>query len=356
MNPLARLRKSISDAGLPAILVSSPANVRWLTGFTGSFGLAIVTPDQAVFITDSRYTIQAGVEVKDLEVVTFGSPQTGDGILQEQFEHLGIKQIAFETGITFAAWKQRTEKFAEIEWIPAPESLLADLRMVKSPDEIEKIKVACALADKCYEHVQRMLQVGVSEYDICLDIEFFYRRNGAEIAFDPIVVSGPNSAKPHGKPGERKLQNGDFVTIDCGAKLNGYCSDITRTFVVGDPTPRHIEIYEQVLKAETECCQLLVAGANGKDIDAHAREVLGEKDLAQYFGHGLGHGLGLDVHDPGGMSTRSETVMKPGMVMTVEPGVYIPDFGGVRIEDDVLVTDSGPEILTHFPKGLTVVG
>lgn len=356
MSNLDRLRNSLDQAGLPALLLTNPTNIRWLTGFTGSSAFVIVTPSKSVFITDSRYTIQAHDQVQGFEIVSFASPQTWDGILQEQLAAVGAKEVAFETSVTYATWNDRSKKFDNISWIPAPDTLLADLRMVKTPEEVAKIKAACNLADRCLEHVQRMLQVGVTEYDICLDIEFFYRRNGAEVGFDPIVVSGPNSAKPHGKPGERKLAPGDFVTIDCGARLEGYCSDITRTFVVGEPTPRHEEIYNQVLRAEEECCALLKTGANGKDIDAHARAVLAEKDLAQYFGHGLGHGLGLEVHDPGGMSTRSETIMKPGMVITVEPGVYIPEFGGVRIEDDVLVTEGEPEILTAFPKALTVVG
>lgn len=346
----------MSEANLDAVLVTDMVNTRWLTGFTGSSAYTIVTPDKALFITDSRYTIQAANEVQGFDITTFGSPQNWDGILEETLNKHGLKQVGFEPSVSYTAWNSRKEKFPDVEWVAAPAGLITDLRMVKSDEEIASIKKACALADKCMEHVQSRLQIGVAEYDINLEVEFFYRRNGAGVAFEPIVVSGPNSAKPHGKAGERKLQPGDFVTIDCGGRLEGYCSDITRTFVVGEPTDRHKEIYNQVLKAEVECCQLLKDGASGKDIDAHARAVLAERDLAQYFGHGLGHGLGLDVHDPGGMSTRSDTIMKPGMVMTVEPGVYIPDFGGVRIEDDVLVTNGEPEILTHFPKELTVVG
>ncbi|MDK3162277.1 Xaa-Pro peptidase family protein [Kamptonema cortianum] len=250
--------------------------------------------------------------------------------------------------------KKRKSDIANIEWTPAPE-LITELRKIKSSDEIKRIQAACQLADACMEHASRMLQPGVKEFDISLDIEFFYRRHGAGIAFAPIVVSGPNSAKPHGVPGERALQEGDFVTIDCGGRLDGYCSDITRTFVIGKATDRHKEIYNQVLRAEIECCDALVVGADGKDVDALARKILDEKDLGKYFGHGLGHGLGLDVHDPGGLRPGGAEELKAGMVFTVEPGVYIEGFGGVRIEDDVHITPDGPVILTHYPKELIEV-
>jgi Xaa-Pro aminopeptidase len=235
------------------------------------------------------------------------------------------------------------------------DDFIKPLRMRKTPDEIAKVRDACALADKCLEHVHRLLQPGVSEMDISLVIEFFFRRQGSVISFEPIVASGPNSAKPHGHATERKLERGDFVTLDLGCKLNGYCSDITRTFVIGEASPRHVEVYEQVLRAEQECCQLCVVGASGKEIDAHARAILDEKGLAKYFGHGLGHGLGRDVHDFGSLSPSSEDTLDEGMIFTVEPGVYIEGFGGVRVEDDVLVTAAGPEILNAFPRGLTIV-
>ncbi|MCB0825849.1 MAG: aminopeptidase P family protein [Armatimonadetes bacterium] len=355
MSNVKRLRNAMSTKGVDAILVTDMTNIRWLSGFTGSSAVCLVTAKDAIFITDSRYTIQAGQQVSEMDVKSFGSPKTLDEFITDEAKACGVSELHFESSVTFSTYEARKNAMPDITWKPAPE-LIRELRMIKTPDEITKIKDACKLADALMEHIQRMLKIGVSEYDICLDIEFFYRRNGAQLAFDPIVVSGPNSARPHGVPGERKLQAGDFLTIDCGANLNGYNSDITRSFVVGEPTPRHEEVYNQVLKAEVECCKALQVGKTGVEIDALARQILDEKDLAQYFGHGLGHGLGLNVHDPGGLSPRSKETMAPGMVFTVEPGVYIEGFGGVRIEDDVLVTENGPEILTHFPKELTVVG
>jgi Xaa-Pro aminopeptidase len=200
-----------------------------------------------------------------------------------------------------------------------------------------------------------MLQPGATEYDIGLEIEFFFRRNNADLAFAPIVVSGERSARPHGHPSEKRLESGDFVTMDFGAKLNGQCSDLTRTVVIGEATDRHRQVYAAVLEAELAGIAALKPGAKARDVDAIAREVLGKAQLAEYFGHGLGHGLGSVVHDLGRLAPTSTDIIEVGQVWTVEPGVYIPGFGGVRIEDDVLVTESGPEVLTHTPKEFLVL-
>ncbi len=354
MSNLDRLRSAMAEQNLPALLVTDNTNIRWLTGFTGSFGVVLVTDQEACLITDSRYTLRASEEAPDFAIEIFQRPKTLDATIGDKAEQFGISTLGFETNQSYATHTARAEALPKLEWVEEG-GILADLRKIKTPAEVAKIRDACKLADQCLEHAVRMLQPGVREYDIHLDIEFFYRRNGAKLAFDPIVVSGPNSASPHGTAGERALQKGDFVTIDCGAQIDGYCSDITRTFVIGEASERHREIYNQVLKAEVECCSLLVDGANGHDIDTRAREILDEKDLAQYFGHGLGHGLGMATHDPGRLSQNVDQPIKNGMVFTVEPGVYIAGFGGVRIEDDVLVTPDGPEILTSFPKELMIL-
>lgn len=352
---LERLRGAMAESGVECLLLNDMTNIRWATGFSGSSGAALVTPDSAHFVTDSRYGIQAEGEVVDFTVEVYRSPATLDSVVVERARESGAGRIWFEAGVSYGTYQKRVADFPEVEWVMAPE-LVTELRKVKSGAEVEKIRAACRLADACFEHVTRMLQPGVREYDIALDIEFFYKRNGAQLAFPPIVASGPNSAKPHARPGERALELGDFLTIDCGADLDGYCSDITRTFVIGRASERHREVYEQVLKAEEACLAACVVGAEGKSVDQLARDILDEKGLAQYFGHGLGHGLGMVVHDPGSLNQRSVDVLKPGMVFTVEPGVYLEGFGGVRIEDDVLVTESGPEVLTSFPKHLMELG
>jgi Xaa-Pro aminopeptidase len=354
-SPLERLRAELARDGIGAAFISAPLNVQWLTGFTGSFGRVLVTPDHALFLTDSRYTIQAAEEVdEEFEQRSFGQPKRMVDLLNEALADTGVKECGFEDTITVSARAALEKDHPEVVWSPLS-GQAEKLRRVKSPAEIAKIRDACRLADACMEHVQRLIQPGIAEFDIHLEVEFFYRRNRAELAFEPIVVSGANSARPHGKASEKKLERGDFVTIDCGGRLVGYCSDITRTFVVEEASDRTREIYEAVLEAQLAALDAMAPGKTGKEIDEASRIPLRAKGLDQYFGHGLGHGLGLYVHDPGSLSGRSEDVLEPGMVFTVEPGVYIEGFGGVRIEDDVLVTETGIEILTHFTKELLVL-
>jgi Xaa-Pro aminopeptidase len=355
MSNLGRLRERLSEKGLDAALISNMDNVRWATGFTGSSGLIVLNQSDGVFITDSRYDQQAREQVPDLDVYIYANPQTMAQAAKQHAEQFGIDSLAFESEhVSFASFKNFEKEFNGIALEPI-EGLAGPLRMVKTSEEITKMRAACALADACYTHVLRMIQVGVTEYDIALDIEFYFRRNGAELAFSPIVVSGERSARPHGNPSEKKLEKGDFVTMDFGAKLDGYCSDLTRTVVVGEATDRHKDVYEAVLAAQMAAIEGIKPGMQTKDVDAIARELLAEKDLAQFFGHGLGHGLGSVVHDVGRMGPSATDVVEKGQVWTMEPGVYIPGFGGVRIEDDVVVTETGCEVLTHSPKHLQVV-
>lgn len=352
---LSRLRSALAAEGVEALLVSDPINVAWLTGFSGTFGRVIVTPTDAVFITDSRYTIQAGEEVNDIPVQWFASPTNGDEFTAQQAKNLGVTRLGFESATTlYGAWEGWRKRMEGIELVPTRD-ILADLRMIKSPDEVALIRQACGISDAAFDHICRMIQPGVTEMDVLLDLEFFMRRQGAEVAFPSIVVSGERSARPHGKPSDKKLEVGDFVTMDFGARVGGYNSDMTRTVVVGEATPRHREVYETVLEAQLESLHAIRPGAKAKDVDALAREILGTRDLAKYFGHGLGHGLGRLVHDSGRFAATSTDVIEPGQVWTVEPGVYIPGFGGVRIEDDVFVTENGIEILTHSTKELLIL-
>ncbi len=355
MTNIDRLRGAMQSQSIPAILLSDIASVQWATGFTGSAGWVLLTPEKGAFLTDSRYTIQAQEEVADLPCASFANPKTSAEFLKEHIEDLGIASIGFESqSVTYSTYEDWKQALNGVELVGV-KSLVAPLRMIKTRSESDAVREACKLADACFDHVTRMIQPGVREYDLGLDIEFFFRRQGAELAFEPIVVSGERSARPHGGPSEKPLQRGDFVTMDFGAKLNGFCSDITRTVVIGEASDRHVEVYEQVLKAQLAALAAIRPGVAARDVDQVARDVLEEKGLAKYFGHGLGHGLGRLVHDAGRMSAASSDVIEEGQVWTVEPGVYIEGFGGVRIEDDVLVTSDGVEVLTKSPKGLLVL-
>ncbi|MBV6458732.1 MAG: Aminopeptidase YpdF [Fimbriimonadaceae bacterium] len=352
MSNLVRVREAMEREGIDALLVTDLGMVQWLTGFTGSYGMVALTPSEGVFVSDSRYTIQAGEEVAGVEVAITSSPQKPLDLMAERVQKLGIEKLACDSRTTtFDTWRQWEEKFRPATIMPSPD-ILTPLRMIKSVDEIEKIQKACGIADACMQHAYRMVQPGVREYDILLEIEFFIRRQGAALAFEPIVVSGHRSARPHGHASEKKLEPGDFVTLDLGANLDGYNSDITRTVVVGKASDRHRRIYELVLEAEQTAIKALVPGANGKDVDQLARDVLDRENLSQYFGHGLGHGLGKSVHDFGRLAAGADQPIAVGQVWTVEPGVYIEGFGGCRIEDDVWVTSEGPSVLTHVDRSL----
>ncbi len=349
---IARTRKRMSEMDLPALLVTRIDNVGWLTGFTGSSGFVLLSQQDAVFATDSRYLTQAKVQCPDyrLELLASSAPDEITGLL----EKLEEPKIGFEADhLTVKMHGVYREKLpASIEFVGTG-ALVDDLRLVKDSGEIAAIEVACALVDRAFTHILPYLKPGAVERDVMLELEWFMRKEGpADIGFDSIVASGPRSALPHGRAADRVMQKGDFVTLDFGARLNEYCSDLTRTVVLGEATDEQRKVYQTVLDAELKAIDAIKPGAAGKDVDAVAREYISQAGYGDYFGHGLGHSLGRSVHDGPGLSTRSEITLAAGMVMTVEPGIYIPDWGGVRIEDDVVVTDDGARVLTHAPKNL----
>lgn len=355
MNALQKLQHRLTDADVPALIVSDIVNVGWMTGFSGSSGVVLVTPSEARFLTDSRYTIQAQEEISTMPSFSFASPMSQIDFVAQHAKEMGITRLAFESeNLTYSTFESWRDAMAGIELVPM-RNLVSPLRMVKTADEVALIRHACGISDAAFEHVKRLIQPGVAELDIAIELDFFMRRQGAGVAFETIVVSGNRSARPHGRASEKKLEVGDFVTMDFGARYQGYHSDMTRTVVVGEATDRHREVYGQVLKAQLASLAMMRPGVPARDVDAHAREVFDEIGLAKYFGHGLGHGLGRLVHDAGRLSSSSDDILEPGQVWTVEPGVYIEGFGGVRIEDDVVVTETGIDILNRTPKDLLVL-
>ncbi|MNI41830.1 putative peptidase [compost metagenome] len=228
--------------------------------------------------------------------------------------------------------------------------------MIKDARELQIMQEAADLADLTFSYILTKLRPGVSEHEIALEIEMFIRQNGGtSTSFESIVASGERSALPHGKASERILQTNEFVKLDFGAYYKGYCSDITRTVVLGQPSDKHKEIYDIVLEAQLTCLDQLKPGMKGSEGDALTRDVITRYGYGDYFGHGTGHGLGMEVHESPRLSKTDDTILKPGMVVTVEPGIYLPGFGGVRIEDDVVLTDTGIKILTHSTKDLLII-
>jgi Xaa-Pro aminopeptidase len=352
MSNIERLQTSITESEIPAILITSLPSVRWLTGFTGSFGAALVTQDKVLFLTDSRYTLQAQEQCPDIETKSFRNPKKFSEFLKEEVGSFGLTQLAFDKNhATVATHEEWSEVLEGVELIAECDPI-ENLRKQKTDAEISLMRKACELADQAIELLLGKCKPGVKEIELFWIFEDFLRTVGATSAFAPIMISGPRTARPHGEPSERALEAGDFITFDLGVCIDGYNSDITRTVVLGPASDRQKEIYNHLLKTQIACIEAMKPGVNGRDVDALARTMLDEKDLGQYFGHGLGHGLGALVHDSGRLSPTTDETIQAGQIWTIEPGVYIEGFGGMRIEDDILITESGCEVLTCFPKTL----
>lgn len=336
----------MNDAGVDALWVSHPANVRALTGFTSpEDGKVLVTPDAATLYTDARYTVQAREESRVPQHIA-RPPET----FQHAANSLNGLKVGFEAdNLTVAGLEDLKTHWPDAELVPL-RGVIQGLRQLKTPDEIGAIRAAQALADRVFNDVRPLIVAGARELDIALEIEMRLRKAGATNAFDVIVASGPRGAMPHGHASERVIQDGELVTVDMGARLNGYNSDMTRTVAVGQPSDEMRRVYNAVLEAEEAAVKAVKPGVRAADLDRMARDILTRYGLGEAFAHSLGHGVGLEVHEGPGLRGTSEDVLQAGMVITIEPGAYLPDVGGVRIEDLLLVTEDGYEVLSHAPK------
>lgn len=351
---VAKLRDQLTKHSLDAMLVLKPENRRYLSGFTGSSGYLLITQTDAVLLTDFRYTGQAQEQAADFRIVEHGS--SAPDSIKEELHKLGVNKLGFEKDyLTYGLFTLYKEKFATVEMVPT-EGIIEKIRAIKDADEVELIRKAADIADQAFTHILGYLKPGTAERDIALELEYFMRRKGAKgPSFDTIVASGVRSSLPHGVASDKLLQKGDFVKMDYGALYEGYCSDITRTVVLSEASDKQKEIYGIVLEAQLYALEHLKPGMTGKQADALARDIIKEKGYGDNFGHSLGHGLGLYIHEGPRLSMLSDDVLEPGMVVTVEPGIYVPGFGGVRIEDDVLITSAGIEIITHSTKDLLIL-
>lgn len=349
---LARLRERLAALEADALLVTGPENRRYLSGFTGSAGVLVITAGDAVLMTDFRYVEQAAAEAPAFRVVRHGRPDTDT--LRPLLDAMGVRRLAYEpAGLTAADLARYREGCPGVAWVPA-ESAVEALRRVKDAGEVARIARAQALCCRVWEAFLPEIRPGVRERDLALELEFRIRRAGADDrAFPFIVVSGPRSSLPHGTATDRVIQPGDLVTFDFGAQVDGYHSDLTRTVVVGRASAEQRRIYELVLRAQEAGLAAIRAGVTGRDADAAAREIIAGAGHGDHFGHGLGHGVGLAVHEAPRMAPHgADAPLEAGAVVTVEPGIYVPGFGGVRIEDLVVVGDGGVENLTPAPKAL----
>lgn len=349
-----RLRELLKEHDLEALLVTSDVNRRYLSGFTGTSGYLVITMNEAILFTDFRYREQAPKQAEGFQVIE----HEADAIktIASTLHDIGVRQLAFEQHlVSYAQYEEYKQKLGSIFFVPA-DKLVEKLRMVKDEQELELIQIACDLVDRTYEHMLEFIQSGMTEEQVALELEIFMRKNMADgPSFTTIVASGWRSSLPHGTASDKVLENGDFVTLDFGAYMNGYCSDITRTVVLGEASDRHREIYDIVLEAQMLALDQIKPGMTGAEADAIARDYIAKAGYGEQFGHGLGHGLGMEIHEEPRLSRTGAIVLEPGMVVTVEPGIYIPGFGGVRIEDDAVVTEAGLRRLTHSDKQLKIL-
>ncbi|RTQ92889.1 M24 family metallopeptidase [Lysinibacillus telephonicus] len=353
MLKLEKLRKALEENNLDGLLITNEYNRRYITGFTGSAGVAIVTKEDAVFITDFRYTEQAKKQVQNFRIVQQEGTLYNE--VAKQVELMGIKSLGFEKDTVTYGMFETYKSLIKAELVPQS-GLIEKIRLIKTEQEINIIKVACEIADNAFTHILKFIKPGVTELEVSNELEFFMRKQGATASsFDTIVASGTRSALPHGVATDKVIEKGDFVTLDFGAIYNGYVSDITRTIAVGQPSEKLVEVYNTVLQSQLLALEKVGPGMTGIQADAVARDYLASKGYKEEFGHTTGHGIGLEVHEGPALSFRSETVLEPNMVVTIEPGIYLPGIGGVRIEDDILITETGNEKLTHSSKELIIL-
>lgn len=346
---LTKLRTILPEQEIDAMLVSQPQNRRYLSGFTGSAGWLVITAKQAVIATDFRYYEQVGHEAPEFELSKITTRLTD--LLPEVLTDLGIKRLGFESKHMTVEQLNTLSKAAEgVEWLPL-EDAVEKIRAVKDEDEIDALSRSAALNDDAFAHLLEVIEPGMTERQAAWEIESYMRSHGAsKVAFDLIVAAGPNGALPHARPGDQAIQPGAPVVVDIGCVLDDYCSDMTRTFCLGEPSAKYLEVWNVVLQAQEAAEALIRAGVTGVEADAAARDLIVEAGYGDYFGHGLGHGVGLAVHEGPGASRLSKDTFEAGMSLTVEPGIYLPGEFGVRIEDLAIIREDGIEILTNTPK------
>lgn len=353
MEKLEKLRGQLQNLGINGLLITNPYNRRYMTGFTGTAGVVLISETKASFITDFRYVEQANKQVQHYDIVQH------KGTIIEEVARLatsmGIKKLGFEQDdLSYSTYSSYKNEIG-VDFVPVS-GAVEKLRLIKSEQEIKILKEATDIADAAFKHVLDFIRPGVTELDVANELEFFMRKAGAvSSSFDTIVASGFRSALPHGVASEKVIEKGEFVTLDFGAYYKGYCSDITRTVAVGEVSSELKNIYDIVLEAQLRGMAGIKAGITGKQADALTRDYITAQGYGEYFGHSTGHGLGMEVHESPALSFRSDTVLEPGMLVTCEPGIYVPNLGGVRIEDDTLVTVEGNEPLSHSTKDLIIL-
>lgn len=352
-NRMKHLREEMKQQNLDAFLVTAPKNVRYLSTFTGSAGIILVTPEHEYFITDFRYTEQAQEQATGFEVVIHKGKiyeEISELIDAEEVRTMGIEAI----DMNVATYSHISDLFKPM--LVQTTGVIEAIREVKDEEEISIIRQACEITDQAFEHILTFIKPGVKEIEVANELDRFLKEKGASgMSFDTIVASGVRSSMPHGVASDKVIEHGDFVTLDFGCYYKGYTSDMTRTIAVGEVNPKLEEIYNIVLDAHNRVIEGTKAGMTGKEVDALARDYITEKGYGENFGHTTGHGIGLDVHEGPAVAGRNEEPLVVNNIITNEPGIYIAGLGGVRIEDDLIVKEDGVESLNRSPKNLIII-
>jgi Xaa-Pro aminopeptidase len=351
---LAAVRRSLESSKLDALLVTHLPHVRYLTGFSGSNGLCIISSRHQYFLTDSRYRDQAREEVTTCPVLV-SKDSLHEAILKARLLAARMR-VGFEGQyVSVDSSLSLRKTFPRVTFV-STRSLIERFASVKDESEIACIRRAAEITDKVFRKIVALLQPGMREQDVAAEIGYYHRKYGAEgDAFEPIVASGLRGAFPHARASTKKIRRGELVTLDFGCRVGGYHSDLTRTVAIGRPNPRAERLYKVVLDAQMKAVEAARSGVTARSLDSVARTHIRKRGFGRFFRHSLGHGLGLQVHEAPRISSMSKEILRSGNVVTIEPGIYVPGFGGVRIEDDVVIRDGGCEVLNKSPKELLVV-
>ena len=355
MNNIARIQKCLTEKDLDAILIENEKNQRYAAGFPFTDGAVLVAREGAWLITDSRYIEAAEASAEGVEVLLYDREHPLKDHLAALIEKAGVKKLGIEENTLSYGRVLKLKELYSCELVPA-QSVFSGLRAAKTDEEIGYMKEAQAISEAALSDILGIIRPGMTEREIAAELVYAMLRHGSEgNSFDPIVVTGPKTSLPHGVPGDRVVQEGDFLTMDFGCIKHGYCSDMTRTVAVGHATDEMRKVYSVVLEAQLAAIAFSSAGTLGRDIDAVARKVITDAGYGPYFGHGYGHSLGLDIHELPGANPSGNTPMPVGAVVSAEPGIYLPGRFGVRIEDVVVMREGGCEIITKAPKDLLIL-
>lgn len=353
MKRIDKVRAYLAQEHIDAIWITNEKNLRYLANFTGSAGEALITKDQAYFVTDFRYKEQASKQAQGFEVVI----HSGDlyGQINDLLKEEGINRLAIEADHINLSLFRELENLLDCQLIES-QGVVEDIRQIKDEEELATIQEACRITDLAFDHILTYIKPGLTEIQVANELEHYLKGLGAEgMSFETIVASGYRSSMPHGVASDKVIEEGDLVTLDFGCYYQGYSSDMTRTIAVGDIDPKLKEIYQIVLEAHLKVIDEAKAGMTGKEIDAIARDYITAKGYGPDFGHSTGHGVGLDVHEKPAVSMKSDDIMQENMVITDEPGIYLEGLGGVRIEDDLIIKKDGVQLLNKAPKELIIL-